>query len=91
MSVAADMRRQGVGRLILGQLIEHAKAGPYRQVILETTATWLQVIEFYQRCGFRITHYRDGDAYFVLDLADVRCNDGRRDSAGTGDEIVERS
>jgi hypothetical protein len=26
------------------------------------------VIAFYQHHGFQITHYRDGDVYFVLDL-----------------------
>jgi ribosomal protein S18 acetylase RimI-like enzyme len=68
MSVAKDLRRRGVGRLILQQLIERAQAAGYRQVILETTATWREVIEFYQRCGFHITHYRDSDVYLALDL-----------------------
>lgn len=68
MSVAAGRRRQGIGKLILQHLIEQAQARGYRQIILETTATWHEVIEFYQRCGFRFTHYRDGDVYFVLDL-----------------------
>jgi putative acetyltransferase len=68
MSVARDVRRQGIGRLILQQLIVHAQAGGYRQVILETTSTWLEVVAFYERCGFRITHHRDGDTYFALDL-----------------------
>ena len=68
MSVAQDLRRRGVGRLILQQLVERTQAAGYRQIILETTAMWHEVIEFYQRCGFRITHYRDGDVYFALDL-----------------------
>ena len=68
MSVAPDLRRRGVGRLILQQIVERAQAAGYRQIILETTATWREVIEFYQRCGFHITHYHDGDVYFVLDL-----------------------
>lgn len=68
MSVVQDLRRRGVGRLILQQLVERAQAAGYRQVILETTATWREVVEFYQRYGFHITHYRDGDVYFALDL-----------------------
>lgn len=70
MSVAAAQRRQGIGRRILEQLIEHARALHIRQVVLETTATWQEVIEFYLRFGFRITHYAGGDVYFALDLDD---------------------
>lgn len=68
MSVAADMRRKGIGRFILDQLVQRARAAGYRQVILETTAIWLEVIEFYLRYGFHITHFREGDVYFALDL-----------------------
>ncbi len=68
MSVAADMRRQGIARCILDRLVEIARERGCKQVILETTATWAGVIEFYLRCGFRITHYQDGDVYFALDL-----------------------
>ncbi len=70
MSVAAERRRQGIGKIILQHLIKQAQTRGYRQIILETTATWHEVIEFYQRCGFRLTHYRDGDIYFALDLTD---------------------
>jgi putative acetyltransferase len=68
MSVAIDMRRKGIGRLILDQLVLRARAAGFRQVILETTSTWLEVIEFYLRYGFHITHYQDGDVYFALIL-----------------------
>ena len=68
MSVAVDMRRKGIGRLILDQLVLRARAAGFRQVILETTATWQEVIESYLRYGFYITHYQDGDVFFALDL-----------------------
>jgi N-acetylglutamate synthase-like GNAT family acetyltransferase len=68
MSVAADMRRQGIAHYILNRLIEIARERGCKQVTLETTATWAGVIEFYLRCGFRITHHKDGDVYFALDL-----------------------
>jgi GNAT superfamily N-acetyltransferase len=68
MSVTADVRRRGIGGMILLQLIEHARAGGFQQVVLETTATWQDVIAFYQRHGFAITHYQAGDVYFALDL-----------------------
>ena len=70
MSVAAGLRRRGVGRLILNKLVEHANARGLHRLILETTAAWQDAVAFYQRCGFRITHYQDGDVYFALDLED---------------------
>lgn len=69
MSVAKDMRRKGIGRLILQKLCEQGKAGGYSRLILETTGAWQDVIDFYLNFGFEITHYRDGDVYFALDLA----------------------
>ncbi|MFN8455234.1 MAG: GNAT family N-acetyltransferase [Anaerolineae bacterium] len=68
MSVAAEVRRQGIGRAILQQLCERARQLGFRRLILETTATWQEVIEFYQGFGFSITHLQDDDVYFSLDL-----------------------
>jgi GNAT superfamily N-acetyltransferase len=68
MSVAAHMRRHGIGTRLLEHLVAHAKTWGHRHLILETTATWHGVIAFYQRHRFQITHYRDGNVYFVLDL-----------------------
>jgi putative acetyltransferase len=68
MSVARDLRRCGIGRQILQRLIRTAKENGCRQVILETTETWQEVIAFYLQNGFRITHHLDGDVYFCLDL-----------------------
>jgi GNAT superfamily N-acetyltransferase len=68
MSVAAPMRRHGIGRRLLQHLVAHAKAQGHHHIILETTATWHDVMAFYQQQGFQITHYREGDVYFVLDL-----------------------
>jgi ribosomal protein S18 acetylase RimI-like enzyme len=69
MSVAVDMRRKGVGSGILQRLCEHAKSSGVQRLVLETTETWHEVIEFYRRFGFQITHYINGDVYFVLDLS----------------------
>jgi putative acetyltransferase len=68
MSVAASLRRKGIGKLILEKLCDHARSIGCRKVILETTETWQEVIAFYQRSGFQITHHLDGDVYFALDL-----------------------
>jgi len=71
MSVAKPFRRRSVGRQILQALIAEAKQRGHRQVVLETTSTWQEVIAFYLQAGFLITHQRDGDTYFVLELGDV--------------------
>jgi putative acetyltransferase len=68
MSVSADWRRQGIGRMILRALVDHARQNGFQRIVLETTETWQEVIAFYLHFGFRITHYQDGDVYFELDL-----------------------
>jgi ribosomal protein S18 acetylase RimI-like enzyme len=69
MSVAADLRRKGVATKILQRLCEHAKSRGYQHLVLETTGTWYEAIEFYKRFGFQITHHLNGDVYFALDLS----------------------
>lgn len=69
MSMATPVRRQGLGRCILQALCAEARVRGFWRVILETTDTWSEVIAFYQAFGFRITHYKDGDVYFALELS----------------------
>jgi ribosomal protein S18 acetylase RimI-like enzyme len=64
MSVAGDRERRGVGGRVLTQLIEHARRLRYREIVLETTETWLSAVAFYKRYGFIETHRADGDAHF---------------------------
>ncbi len=66
MSVAKDLRRLGLGRKILAELVARARVMGLRKIILETTETWNEVIAFYVSFGFRITHHQDGDVYFEL-------------------------
>ena len=72
MSVSRDARRGGIGRQILGGLIDVARAWEMERVILETTSAWTEVVEFYVSCGFTITHHevtKYGDAtWFALEL-----------------------
>jgi putative acetyltransferase len=69
MSVAKEMRRQGIGQQILSELCKIASEKGYEEVILETTETWQDVIDFYLDYGFEITHHLDGDVYFRKELA----------------------
>ena len=68
MSVAAGMRRGGIGRLMLDSLSVEARRRGIRRLVLETTQTWDEVVVFYLRYGFKITHFLDGDVYFAMDL-----------------------
>lgn len=68
MSVARKYRRLGVGRLILAALCRAARERGFERAILETTATWTEVISFYLRNGFEITHSTGGDVYFQRTL-----------------------
>lgn len=72
MSVARAHRRMGVASAVLRELVDAARQRGWRAVILETTATWTDAVQFYERAGFTLTHYEDGpfgrDAYFHLAL-----------------------
>ena len=68
MSTSTARRGQGVGRLVLTELVDTARSWGVDRVVLETTATWTATVAFYERNGFRITHHEDGpfgrDAWF---------------------------
>ncbi len=68
MSVSKELRRQGIGQQILTELCNRAAQAGYAEVILETTETWQDVIDFYLNYGFEITHHSNGDAWFKMDL-----------------------
>jgi N-acetylglutamate synthase-like GNAT family acetyltransferase len=71
MSVSRDLRRQRVGSRLLHQLLDEAQALGIKKVVLETTETWQDAIDFYQSQGFRITHYLEGDVYFEYLIAPI--------------------
>jgi GNAT superfamily N-acetyltransferase len=72
MSVAPARRHRGIGRAVLVELVETARRWGAVRVVLETSAHWDEVIAFYRRCGFVLTHHHDGDhgrdAWFALEL-----------------------
>ena len=72
MSVASAYRRTGLGRRLVLELVERARGWGMDRVVLETSAHWTDVVEFYLRCGFVQTHFEDGefgrDAWFEMQL-----------------------
>ena len=72
MSVAPDARRLGIGRRIVDELIATARTWNADRVVLETTSAWTDVVAFYLRCGFTITHTEMSEfgpeTHFAYDL-----------------------
>jgi GNAT superfamily N-acetyltransferase len=68
MSVKKEKRRQGIGREILAELCWRAYRRGYKRTILETTASWEEVVAFYRAFGFEVTHHVAGDVYFAMEL-----------------------
>ena len=72
MSVADDLRRRGVGRQLVAELISTSRDWGRTRIVLETASHWTDVVAFYERCGFHITHEVDGqfcrDTWFEMNL-----------------------
>lgn len=68
VSVAKEVRRQGIGTALIARLCEAARKQEYRKIHLETTSTWKGVIAFYSDCGFDLLGTWNGDTHFVLQI-----------------------
>jgi GNAT superfamily N-acetyltransferase len=72
MSVRGGLRGQGLGGMVLDELLATAARWGVRRVVLETTCTWTDTIAFYERHGFAVTHTTSGesgcDTWFARDL-----------------------
>jgi len=73
MSVDVGHRRCGLGRLLVAELVAAARQWRVERLVLETTASWAAVVRFYERSGFALTHFTEGefgrDAWFEMKLA----------------------
>lgn len=72
MSVRHDRRAGGLGRAVLDELVATARWWGADRVVLETTSAWRDVVAFYLRCGFRVSHTAESpfgeDTWFELEL-----------------------
>lgn len=71
MYVSKNLRRNGIGALVLTNLIATARQHGLKQIVLETTATWQSAVSFYKKHGFVPLHIQGDDQYFNLDLSGV--------------------
>ena len=69
MSVKKAQQKSGIGKKILKHLEIIAIERGYESVVLETTETWLDAIQFYESQGYELQEYRDGDAHFSKRMA----------------------
>lgn len=53
MSTDRALRRHGVGRAILAELIDRSRQAGSQRVVLATGAGWDDATSFYRACGFR--------------------------------------
>ncbi len=68
MSVAANQRRRGIGRLLVGELLREGREAGYTKIVLETNDDWHGAIRLYRSCGFRPYALRDGEIHLRIDL-----------------------
>lgn len=52
ISVSDDHRRQGLGRLIVEELVRRASDRGFDQVLVSTDTPWTDAIALYESCGF---------------------------------------
>jgi ribosomal protein S18 acetylase RimI-like enzyme len=68
MSVARDLRGQGIGRALVAHLIAEARARGYHRIVVETNDDWWDAIGLYRACGFVEEDRRDGEVHMALEL-----------------------
>lgn len=53
MSVKKEFRGQGIARMMVRKLEDHAKAAGYIKVVLETNIAWDSAVNLYKSCGYK--------------------------------------
>ena len=70
VSVVESLQGQGIGGRMMGLLEQHVAELGYKFAELETTTEWTNVVIFYLKLGYTVTHIQDGDTYFRKQLGD---------------------
>ena len=64
VSVVEKLQGKGIGSQVMTLLEQHVATLGFKFAELETTTDWDQVVRFYLKLGYEITHELDGDTYF---------------------------
>ena len=68
MSVDRAIRGRGLGKRLVTQLIEIARARGNHQILVETNDDWRDAIALYRSCGFEDERVIDGEIHLQLAL-----------------------
>lgn len=65
ISVSNRHRRQGLGRLVVDELVRRATDRGYSTVVVSTDTPWTDAIALYQSCGFNEVFRDDEETHLV--------------------------
>ncbi len=71
MSVAAHLRRQGLGRLVVEELISRARQRNISELQVFTDTPWQSALALYRACGFVEVGRDSTDTHFAMNLDDT--------------------
>lgn len=66
ISVSDDHRRQGLGRLIVDELVRKAAGRGATNVLVSTDTPWTDAVALYRSCGFKPIHQDDEEIHLLL-------------------------
>lgn len=84
IAVHPDRRHRGLGRTLLGRILDEARQGGVRQVVLEVRPSNVEARRLYQSFGFRVVgrrrgyYYDTGEDALVMEAA-LTSDDGNKD------------
>lgn len=68
LAVAAERQGEGLGRQLVGWLVEEARRRGKRALVVGTRSTSVSNIIFYQKCGFRVHEVRRDYFWYYDDV-----------------------
>lgn len=68
MAVDPQVRRQGLGRRVVAELVERARSHGWHRVVVETDTPWTSAVALYAACGFTVERQTPTETHFVLSL-----------------------
>jgi ribosomal protein S18 acetylase RimI-like enzyme len=68
MSVAARVRRRGVGRMVVEDLLDRARRRGMSEVVVLTDTDWTSAVALYRACGFDETGRDSEDTHLRIRL-----------------------
>ncbi len=74
MSVSKPYRRKGIARRMLQELERRARQRGYAKLVLETTASWLDAVQFYKANGYKEIQRDEEEVHLEKVLSHAACD-----------------